>query len=380
MSLNREFHKVFLEKGGLFDVDNLDEKDFLRKLKLDINMEIALIKKVYPLAPDIHFDFIYNSEINASVDNKDGVFFVGIYIGTFFLLSDMFMKMLSTKKVLAHVGNIDKESSEKITINALQMERGVGFRYEEDYNLIFPNDIKRKTYAETLTNFALKFLVYHECGHIIRGHLGYVKNSKFEYSWDEYLPNSAEYNKGILNLRQTLEMDADSFAVNRSFILGKIFTLELKVNSKESKYYSELYSWIYRDIATFVRTWSFSIYSMFRLFGFYKIDLDRAVIKDHPPCIMRINMILSNLMKIIKLDKSLNFEEMFEASFFASQEAEESFTHVTYSDNLYQDFWKLGRTDYFRLYIKELLANWNTLRPELEKHAYGKLPPLNSIK
>ena len=76
--------------------------------------------------------------------------------------------------------------------------------------LFWPNDQTRMTFAQMLADIALDFLVCHEIGHVVGGHLDIARTNHGE-------TEIAEFERGVSNsdeltLRHVLECDADAFA------------------------------------------------------------------------------------------------------------------------------------------------------------------------
>ncbi len=81
---------------------------------------------------------------------------------------------------------------------------------EVDTRVRFPNDETRMTAVPILADLALEFLVYHEIGHIVGGHLEIPQGN-------QRLPTISEFKQATDDtddhtLRHVLECDADAFA------------------------------------------------------------------------------------------------------------------------------------------------------------------------
>ena len=72
---------------------------------------IASAGQHLPRLPAIHFDFVYDGEVNAFADKEDGQYFVGITSGTFVVLQMMLCRMLSDSRILTHAGEPGSEFS-----------------------------------------------------------------------------------------------------------------------------------------------------------------------------------------------------------------------------------------------------------------------------
>ncbi len=94
---------------------------------------------------------------------------------------------------------------------------------QEIYNVISydNNENKRGFYAEILTSMMLDILLYHEIGHIVNGHIDYIKNKEKESNITNDLPYAFSYvgkkaRPFILSEEwQALEWNADDFSASR---------------------------------------------------------------------------------------------------------------------------------------------------------------------
>ena len=68
--------------------------------------------------------------------------------------------------------------------------------------------------AEFLMHLAIKFIIYHEYGHIVRGHLRYLHSRTSEVSFDEAGDGNIKGSDSILLLFQNMEVDADAGAAS----------------------------------------------------------------------------------------------------------------------------------------------------------------------
>lgn len=160
----------------------------------------------------------------ASLQREDH-FFVGLSYGVFANLFACFMGLLSHPDVLPHIG-----SSSITECNFTRAEGGlIDFTYETDavkkrspislglpiWN--YPKDEDRFLYALLLVDIAYGFILYHEWGHLIHGHLGYsnmVLNRDELSELETDLPadrNNLETIQGE-PIRKVMEFDADFVA------------------------------------------------------------------------------------------------------------------------------------------------------------------------
>jgi hypothetical protein len=369
------FDNIFAERGGIFNPELFKgdiatkDLDFYNGLKSSILKIVKeKIKPSYPNLPEIHFEFIFNNSLNAAATKYEGEYYVGINIGAFFLIYDMFNKMFSTKSILSGIGNNENENDDKKILSCYMSSEGITFD-ENDFarSISLPKDLIRREYARQYTAWAMHFLVFHECAHIIRGHVDFVATKKNKNFWNEF-DYSSSPNLYDSSFFQTLEMDADSFATNRSFILAN-----LMINDYDNL--SIVEKQICHNWATFSSNWIFVIYSLFRLFGFNLNDLESAKNKTHPPSTIRLSLIHGNIATLFMKVYGENYLKSVSKSTLDSiVQAEKTFNLITYQENMLDKYFNTFLDQSLSLYVKEITDNWNNVRLHLEPFAYGSLP------
>lgn len=240
----------------------------------------------------LHFDFVDNLIINAAVDIRDKMGIVGVLAGGVLLPWDLFVRLLSHPDVVRHIGNPDAEHigpqhAEGVTQNygaLLQARQSRG-----PLSPLSPVDGVRRNFASIAAKVAFDFLVTHEIGHIVNGHVGYLFASCG-------LPYILELQAASSNpphdpmTRQTLEMDADSAGVACSFGIVNI----AKKHGGGEGYESFLST---EEQAMYV--WAFAIAGFFYICGL-KIDLATVASEIHPPTGLRFTMCQATALEIIR--------------------------------------------------------------------------------
>jgi tetrahydromethanopterin S-methyltransferase subunit B len=362
------FDSLFKEKGGLFYYDHDRLPTDLEGIRQMANEMLSYLKPFYPELPDVYFNFINNPSLNATAGKYNGAYYIGLNIGTFILLSDMFTKMLSNQNILPSLGNAKAETNEKYTLDAIINQGVTSFNVNNPINAVKPKDPTRKIYCSVFLGFVIDFLVLHEFCHIARGHLGYAKSLKYNL-WSEL----EAYNKqGRFKplISQTLEMDADSFAINHvclrtHYIMNKHNTLPELIN--------------FKNFETFFQSWTFAIYSFFRLCIFTPFDIDKARELDHPPAPVRLRMITLNIVtKLLEMGyKQDEVDRCIKAQLQSMKEAEKAFTYITYSDNSLHIL--LDSYQQSDEYVEDIVNNWNNVYPLIKPFAYGNLPKIREV-
>lgn len=203
---------MFKNIGGTLDPNDptLVEKkgvEVLQRLQRSAERTISALCTNFLAEVKISFKIVFNNQVNGIVKKVDSTYYVGMYLGTYMLVKDMFNKMLASQNVLKQLGDISLENSEKQLLSTDDTEYRTTFKNGASCRV---NDKERAFYTELLTSYAVVFLISHECGHVVRGHLDAFPKRTFDL-YDNELEN-----KELLN-SQSLEVHADSLATNSAF-------------------------------------------------------------------------------------------------------------------------------------------------------------------
>lgn len=365
MNTDKEiFDSVFKKRGGRLELDDPDIHSILKRHVQYCYAIIDTMKPRYPKTPHIYIDFIDNLSFNACVAKFKDKYFIGINFGAYVLIKDLFYKILSSKYTFKNIGNSDIESAEDVKMNIFLGEGGITFDATA-YTYAVPKDKVRMEYSHVLSSIVLDYIFLHELGHILRGHVDYVLETTGVTEWAEIFHSAEIKNKIAPSFSQTLEMDADSFSINNILLLVKVFKERVK---NEPVSISETYKEIILNDQQYVDCMVFSLYTLFKIFGFAN-DLNDKY-RSHPTPITRVILILTNIAQLIM--KGDNFSEAAGSFLKIIGEAELCFSKVSYQKTdaveLEQN-WKASAP-----VASEIINNWNNVRPFLLKHAYGVLP------
>jgi len=363
------FNECFSKSGGRFNYEETHYNGDFVSAKHIMNSMIGFVRNKYSNLPEIHLDFIDNPSLNAAAALYKGSYYIGINAGTFFLIADLFMKVMSCKSVFPEIGDIlleideEKKISASLTFSGLFYNSDIGTAFSE------PRDKLRLEHCYYYQSITLEYLVLHELGHIIRGHVGYIDSIRKGAQWSELEYESESNNNLPPSISQTFEMDADSFATNWAFLkLNRI------INSKDLKKYRQP-DYFGQDWLFASEHWSFAIYLFFRLFNFNQLDFEESKKKSHPPSSIRMIMILNNITELFRKTYKVELrDEVAKKCFDASLKGEKAFLEVTFQKSKINTL-----TDAFnepgREYISSILKNWDDAKPLLKPHAFGELPP-----
>lgn len=314
--------------------------------------------------PYVHFDFIDDSTINACAFKHKGREYIGMNIGAFWLLRDIFNRMLSSKDIFPEIGNLSKETGKSYKLPTI-------FDDTNELNAFFksgkieaahpPKDPERAEYAALLTYFALHFIVCHEYGHLANGHLEFldkINGIKLIIEMDnKRLPTVFT---PLMN--RTIEMNADAFAVARGMrrILNSAYPPNITfANSMKDTNVQEL-----KKLEFLISAWSVSIWVFFSLLGSKRMDGNPSVEPRYPTPRQRQIISINTVHAFYEYKPYFDIEFITDIVANTILRAELNLSIIagykynpapilkTYSENKY---------------ITELLDEWkNNLRPHLE--------------
>jgi len=360
------FNYLFKDRGGAFEGNNPETLYFLNTFKTYIENIVSYVRKHYPALPEVYVDFVNNLTLNAGAVYYKGGYYIGLYLGAKIIIGELFNAELSSTNILPEMGNPSLDFGDKkiglinnggilsIDLSGLPNQKS--------------NDPLRAFYSDFFSQKTIDFLILHELGHIIRGHCGYKSSLTNNALWVEFNGDSNAFYTPLIS--QTLEMDADSFAVNHSIILAYHSISEYMSLSDDLKK-------LYENIETFLENWIFCIYSFFKLSEAASPSLADFENKCHPHPAIRIWLILNNIYAILE-SRNMPSEQITTLSFKLSkimEHADFAFSEVTFNKFNYQSM-----VDVFfqtQIYTNKLTKNWNNVLPLIKSYAIdpSKLPP-----
>ena len=309
--------------------------------------------------PDARLElgFALEPEFNAWAATFDGVDFIGINIGVYFILRDLFDRMLSNPNILKGVGDITAEDPQPAPYADIDKVDQSSPPQAHPYR---PKDPVRAKYSTDLMLLGFDFIFQHELGHIFNGHTDWLnKNLGFRALAEV----GAASIPGLSGLDlQTLEMDADCFAAQDG--LNRTWGAQRNPDpSITTPVYLEKLPLGSRREATF--TAMFSYYCVWRLFSEETHgEVDQILKEDHPPAAYRQRYILGLAGEIALKQEILTKEEFAQTFGDCATEAEKGFTALTgvpVNKAIHgPDTWtKSGEL------LNRLTTNWRIIRPQL---------------
>ncbi len=162
----------------------------------------------------LEFEFVSRYSKNAIAYIENDIDYIGINEGCLIDVYHIFNELLIKGALNKY---IDFNDLINITANLDN-----GDDTENTFFFKFPNDYTAKVFSELICMISMKFIILHEVGHHLNGHLLFLDNKY----------NFKELNYKILEptLIKTLEMDADAFAVtNLIHVMKHIFNNEAEI-------------------------------------------------------------------------------------------------------------------------------------------------------
>lgn len=348
------FHQIFKKHGGIDKHKNYLTKGNSGHIFKGFETLDKWKRKKYPNIPEIHVNSINNSSFGAHADIYKSKGYIGIRFGSFYILQDLFYRMLSCPEVLKEFGNPSIEIKPEPLFNAQNSDFMTVFTPN---SYIIPKNGERQDIANLLTEFAMKFLYLHEYFHIVNGHCDYKVTRKDN-------PFKA------LDL-QTLEMDADCSAV--CFSIQEVFAYNENYKSFNSKFIQTLF----KDVDKLVYLWMYALYSLFRIQGYRESHKKKLLTDNYPPVGSRQKFVFSTLYTFLEKELNPLKDKVSKLSNKTILNVEKAFEEI--SEQGY-DTKQIRFAMDIEVHNHELkiLENWNNIRPELSKYAYVKLAPLHS--
>ena len=361
--LQETFDELYRFRGGRlkdFETETLYDVQKLGALKL-----IADLKLSFPKVPSIYVDFIDNSTLNASATKYKNQFFIGINSGTSLLNLDLFYKLLALPNILLDIGDVSLEKKHNKRLNFIYTDRGVEFKPYSDEELIAPNCKIRDSYVHLYSTWAFLFLVLHECGHIIRGHVGYMGRGQSRFSLDEYpyTITEKEYKDNFLS--QIMEFDADAFAINHLLRLA-----DYAINHNEQL--RNISPALYANWEHFTEVTIFSVYGLFKMLGLTVFDPNKVPYLSHPPTSIRVSKIIDFFNGYIP-DRSIE-----KSILKALNDAETGFLQIGGTTKAHEVL-ASAYSDKGNNYAKDLTNGWNDNYNLFQPYAYMQLLPVKTI-
>jgi hypothetical protein len=268
-------------------------------------------------------------------------------------LMRIFNYLLAHPDVLPWIGSPQAGEQEFKKHEVLKLNHFMDFTNLSNDPVI--KDSERFRASRWLYERAIDFIVYHELGHIWNGHTRYLKSAYGFASIDEL---SLTDGVGPVQLdRQTLEMDADGFAVYEL----------LRRNYESDKWCDANLEEMTFKGSTPVVLALLAPYVVFRLFHDMS-SLEEAQKFVHPPAPLRMRMMIgyaANLIHGGKMWPTESLDHAYKTAMIAGNWGEKIFD-VFQEDTKGRAAAVLAFGLEASAYKRMLLANWHVVRPKLD--------------
>lgn len=281
--------KIFARYNGIIDKNTEGIHPYHLDLMLgfcsDIQERLNSKRTTIPEAPQVCVCIILHDGVNGTIEKHGDVYYIGIFIGTFFVFENLFMRMLASPKLFINHGDVRKE----VEHDAVFEVRTDHYEHVRDLmgEIVYPNDEHRARLANELKTLVLNFLVYHEYGHIYLGHLDYGLSKDLSFCLHEnYIFNERGQRYDPV-FHQVCEIEADRYASYQT-----ILAMEVLINNN-IPYFTAFYP----DIHQGLYLYTFSVYAFFKIIEGKKGDSFNKDVDTHPSKSIRRNLMLDMISR-----------------------------------------------------------------------------------
>lgn len=328
---------------SIFNVIESPDKTGYQYFKLYAENIIEQLNKAYSAMPTIRcpFEFEYISffDFSSGAYHEEGVDKVVINDGVLITTFQVFYSIFSKFPVLSFFNDS--------TTGDLEVNFLYEFKNNQQYEvaLQYPIELERRILAEYTASIAIKFVILHEIAHHYDGHILYL---------DSCADNPCK-SISILDF-QTMEMDADAFAISR--LIDEMLIL-LKTDTR-------LCSIIKKAEDLFVM-FSFAISVLFLIINDEDIKEVNDISSTYLSTLLRLSMCLDCAKVNIKHKaKGIITESVFEDIYKKTIPASNQY-YSLFGKSHYEDAMKYNKET--SKIFGEINENWIKLRKELLPYA-----------
>jgi hypothetical protein len=184
-----------------------------RAMRDQLVNEIGASKRVPEILSGVNDDSSFNA---IAAPLPGGRYIIAVNYGALILVHDLVHRLFCLPEFFSWVGDPSKEDRARQFHPTSDNAQTYMRMFISDPRSVTPRDPRRKQAAVFLIPFAVMFLVAHEFGHIVGGHLDWLKAQSSQMSISEVLGIQGDPRAGLF--LQALEMDADGFAMYYTLI------------------------------------------------------------------------------------------------------------------------------------------------------------------
>lgn len=363
----KTFEKAMQKYGGRLDFSTHSPDPAYIHFKGQAEGYLSKVRSVSPALPDVHFDYVISSSLQAWAFIVEKQPFIAMASGSLYLFQLVFNRMLADRAVLTVFGDAQKEAANLPLYTDIMgdanrlIDTTVGF--------IPPRDPVRDVCVQILTQFAFDFLLMHEYGHLANGHVGLLNDVNCTHLISEFVQaNDAGFNPLSPLDMQTFEMDADSFATHMG--LRKLFEIVKKVDRLPEPYCALL-----ADPERALYLWLFATHTVIRLFDVARFTQQQYESASHPPARVRqIQHMGTTRLHLSDVYKSPTLVSYYDHSGRDVVSAVESAFSKISGQSIDTEGIRRALDTWVNDRYGMILNNWAVLRPQLEKFATAPLP------
>jgi hypothetical protein len=241
---------------------------------------------------------------------------------------------------------------------------GVTFRPYIDLSMLPIAELGGKfdVFRNQLARSALEWLVLHELGHLVHGHL----STAIAVNGSTYILEQNPKNDRDKHLTdQTLEFDADCFA--NAYALHRALLRPLSIEPVDAVYSDEL-------IEGRLKAYVFAVMAVVRGFDDAPFEVESLFDSDHPPGGVRMSYMLNHILKLKNAGKQdfggINVSEIASKTTIAVERAIWEATGIQGNGG---NWWQATQLHVDK-FLMPVLSRWAKLYPELNA---AKLTPFN---
>ena len=361
MSTDRLFNTGFSELSFFSQYKNIAHNLYYGALSKDNNT-----KPEYKIG----YRFFYDADktLNARAVHKDNIDVIFLNVGALGNIYECFYTLFNNKNVFPNIGDCKTATLKKCKF----------FFDEEKRQLVFfngPIDILRRDIADFLALFAIRFIIAHEVGHHLNGHVMYVKEKTGQF--ELLMLNNLLDKINPLNYK-TLEMDADAFAITDC--------IDNLITNYEAFENSTYFNCRLKDRNEIFKLWMFAIHCLFLLFERHtkeEKDIYKArYLPTNLRQLLNINVSIDYIecyLKITKYKYKENFHEFYCKEIKNGIDYAESCFNETFIEN-HNFLQKITKDMEALIYSNIVLDNWKNIKPDLERYSRLELFDRNNIE
>ncbi|KAB8154291.1 hypothetical protein EZY14_007585 [Kordia sp. TARA_039_SRF] len=256
---------------------------------------------------DIQIEYAFSTKFQASASKKSKhLYCVNMHSPVLLLMRSLFDCLMTFDEIGLEICGKTSTSS---TFNSLPIIPDIRNISQKKYVKV-TSDLDRTFVSSILTDFVGTFMMLHEIGHVVSGH---VESCKTYFNEDQVLEifGLLKHKKlKKIQLRQSMEFDADMIAAR----LIPQYIEQLYSKTLEDKRYQKAFKNIYNTNYLLEELTALSLAALFTLFV-YMVGSDKDVECEksfHPHPLSRCQYIKDGIIQTLKEKHSLNQEILIE--------------------------------------------------------------------